>query len=266
MIIKDKIAILSTVINFDLYARTSPLFPRGIRSFVIDGRNGMHGIESICYMMEVLPLDIEWLIMADEDVVFLNREAVYPIIEKMQESGALFSGVRDGGLIAHRDKNPWAINTFFSILHLSEVRKIWNKREMLSNQYVVANEFDDDLSQLPSAYNIESIFEPYYCFYLWLRRKSGKVLFLNSIPKVGDEIANTVFGLDNNPMLHHTWYSRSYGINEKHTKRINKILAEIPEQKSAAQKPIVFKDKSYAFKKYIKKFFRKVLRKLKLSK
>jgi len=50
----SKIAILTTVINFELYNKTSKLFPLGIKKYVIDGRNGMHGIHSIKYMMRIL--------------------------------------------------------------------------------------------------------------------------------------------------------------------------------------------------------------------
>ena len=50
----SKIAILSTVINFDLYAKSSQFFPNDIQKYVIDGRNGMHGLESIFYMMNTM--------------------------------------------------------------------------------------------------------------------------------------------------------------------------------------------------------------------
>ena len=60
---KKKIALLTTVSNFELYAKTSKRFPKGIRHFVIDGRNGMHGIDSVFYMFKKLKnLNIKWLI------------------------------------------------------------------------------------------------------------------------------------------------------------------------------------------------------------
>ena len=67
----NNIAILSTVVNFDLYQKSSPLFPKGIPKYVIDGRNGMHAMDSIRYMFKKLKdQNIDWLIMADEDVFF----------------------------------------------------------------------------------------------------------------------------------------------------------------------------------------------------
>ncbi len=72
-----KTAIISTVANFTLYNKTSKLFPKDIPKYVIDGINGMHGIDSLCYLMKKLKSsDIEWLIMCDEDVVFVNPDLV----------------------------------------------------------------------------------------------------------------------------------------------------------------------------------------------
>ena len=81
MVENSKIAILTTVANFELYRRTSQYFPIGIQKYVIDGTNGMHGIHSIKYMMKTLKnKGIEWLIMADEDVIFSNSEMVFSLI------------------------------------------------------------------------------------------------------------------------------------------------------------------------------------------
>jgi len=96
----SKIAILSTVINKELYQKSSQLFPQNIQKYVIDGSNGMHGLDSIFYMMKKLKgKGIEWLIMADEDVLFVNSKGVFSIIEEMESNGYLVSGVRDGGVI-----------------------------------------------------------------------------------------------------------------------------------------------------------------------
>ena len=81
MVENSKIAMLSTVINFELYAKSSQFFPKDIQKYVIDGRNGMHGLESIIYMMKKLKRrNIEWLIMSDEDVLFQDAAVVFEII------------------------------------------------------------------------------------------------------------------------------------------------------------------------------------------
>ena len=114
----SQIAILSTVINFELYQKSSQLYPIEIQKYVIDGRNGMFALDSIIYMMQKLKdKDIKWLIMADEDVLFANPNLIFDIINKMQAESYTVCGIRDGGLISHRTYNPFLINPFFSVIN-----------------------------------------------------------------------------------------------------------------------------------------------------
>ncbi|WP_298222838.1 hypothetical protein [Flavobacterium sp.] len=259
------IAILSTVVNFDLYQKSAPLFPKGIQKYLIDGRNGMHAMDSVCYMFKKLKdQNIDWLIMADEDVLFINPDLVFPIIQRMEQEQYTVCGVRDGGVIPHRVQNPFAINTFFSIINFKEISQIWNEDEVLKHQFIVKDEFKDDLSQVPGDYSKESLFEPYYCFYFWLRRQHKKILFLDaSVPFEDDAITNLVFDDQGNKMLYHTWYARSYGSNDKHTKRINAIFDKALKTENTEIAPIIFKDPTYAFKKNCAKQYAKVVVKLK---
>ncbi len=261
-----KIAILSTVVNFDLYQKSAPLFPKDIPKYVIDGRNGMHAMDSICYMFKKLKdQNIDWLIMADEDVLFINPELIFPIIDRMEQQGYTICGVRDGGVIPHRVQNPFAINTFFSIVNFKEVLSIWNQSEVLKHQYIVKDEFKDDLNSLTGDYSKESLFEPYYRFYFWLRRKNKKFLFLDaSVPFDVDAVTNLVVDDLGNDMLYHTWYARSYGNNEKHTKRIDDIINKVMKTDSVPVMPILFKDGTYALKKKCMKVYGKVKLKFKL--
>lgn len=129
-----KIAILSTVINNELYQKSSQLFPQNIQKYVIDGTNGMHGLDSIFYMMKKLKgKGIEWLIMADEDVLFKNPNIVFDVIKKMEFQNYTVCGIRDGGLLSHRNYNPYLINTFFSIINFKKIESIWDKKEVLKH-------------------------------------------------------------------------------------------------------------------------------------
>lgn len=259
---KSKIALISTVINFELYQKSSPLFPKGIQNYVIDGRNGMHGIHSLHYLFKKLKgKGIEWLIMADEDVLFTQSDIVFSLIETMEKQQYTVCGVRDGGVIAHRNYNPFVINTFFSILNFKAIEKIYNKREIQNHQYCTPGEFQDDLSKLPYAYNTESTFEMYYCFYFWLRRKGHRFLFLDSITE-SDSIANSIY-VNGKKMLTHTWYARSYGINAKHTERIETFLNQIPTLNSTRPAvPILFKKSTFTLQQKWKKFLAKIRHKL----
>jgi len=259
------IALLTTVANFELYEKSAPLFPQNIQKFVIDGTTGMHGLESIKYMFKKLKnKNIEWLIMADEDVIFSNPNAVFEIIEHMKNNNYTVCGVRDGGMIPHRKQNPYLINTFFSILNFSVIENSWNEKEIIKNQYSKEKEFNDNISNLKYDYNVSSTYEPYYCFYLWLRRKGEKFLFLDAtVPFEDDEITNEVKDHNGKSMLYHTWYARAYGVNEKHTKRIDKIFSLLSVEKSDFENPIIFKDYTFAFRKRINKFIARVVAKLK---
>lgn len=265
MIDKSNIALLTTVANFELYQKSAPLFPQGIQKYVIDGTNGMHAFESIKYMFKKLKgKGIEWLIMSDEDVIFIDSEAVFEMIRFMDENNYTVCGVRDGGMIPHRRQNPYAINTFFSILHFSEVEKIWNQEQVKKNQFIKEKEFSDDLTSLTFEYDPFSVYEPYYCFYFWLRRNTKKILFLEAaVPFAEDDITNSVMDHKGNRLLYHTWYARAYSVNEKHTKRIDAIFQTVTNEKLEYTKPIIFKDITFAFRKRISKFIAKVVAKIK---
>lgn len=257
----SKIAILSTVINFELYSKSSLLFPENIQKYVIDGRNGMHGLHSIFYMMKKLRnKDIEWLIMADEDVLFQDSSIVFNLIKKMEDGNYSIAGVRDGGVIEHRTYNPYLMNTFFSIINFKELEKIWDTQEIINNNYIVGDEFKDDLTSLKGAYDTNSLYEPYYGFYLWLRRKNKKFLFLEAQMNQ-DQITNSII-FQGKELLYHTWYARSYGHNNKHTNRINKIFELLKSTESRKSNPIIFKDHTFFLIQKIKKNYQKVMIKI----
>ena len=143
--------------------------------------------------------------------------------------------------------------------------KYYNKKEVLKNKFTNINEFDDDLTKLRYSYDKNSLYEPYYCFYLWLRRKGERILFLDSImlDSTNDKISNIVKDTNGDILLYHTWYARSYGNNEKHTKRINQVLHQINIPESKRKIEIVFKDDYFKFKKIGLKFLKRFKQKIK---
>lgn len=259
---KSKIVILSTVINTELYQKSSQLFPENIQKYVIDGKNGMYGLDSIFFMMKKLKnKDIDWLIMADEDVLFQNTNLIFNIINKMESEKHIVCGIRDGGLISHREQNPYLINTFFSIVNFKELELIWNKKQIIKNNFLIENEFKDNLKNLHFEFDIKSLYEPYYCFYLWLRRKNKKFLFLDSNqPIQNDKISNAVY-FEGELLLYHTWYARSYGNNKKHTDRIDKIFELLNFNSEHNIPPVIFKDNTF----FIRKFLRKQLKRMEMK-
>jgi hypothetical protein len=265
---KSRIAILTTVANFELYSKTSQLFPKGVKRFVIDGTNGMHGIHSLLYMFRVLKnKNIDWLIMADEDVIFQDSAEVFQLIDAMKKNDFTVCGLRDGGLIAHRNFNPYVVNTFFSIINFKKIASIFDEHSILKNQYTIEDEFSDSINHLPYEYSETSLYEPYYCFYLWLRRRGEKFLFLEAgMPFKEDTITNSIYSINGKLLAYHSWHARSYGVNSKHTARINKLISKTKIVDSSCNSEYeIFKDKSFYFKHNIKKLLRRIKLKLGLK-
>jgi hypothetical protein len=262
----SKIAIITTLINKKLYEKSHLLFPENTIRYIIDGTNGMFGIDSIFYMMKKLKgKGIEWLIMADEDVLFLNPNNIFPIIEKMKKEDYLISGVRDGGVVSNRTYSPYLINTFFSIINFKELESIWNKKEILKNQYIDKGEFKENFDELTESYDINSLYEPYYCFYFWLLRKGKKILFLEASKFSDDDDKTTiVYGLDKTILLYHTWYARSYGNNDRHTKRINKIFDLIQFPQNRIFEITYYRDRTFFMRRKILKYRKRIFNRLKI--
>lgn len=246
---KNKVAIVTTVSNFDLYNQTINFFPSGIRIYKVDGTKGFYGIRSLLFFIEKLKnSNVDWLIMADEDVVFKNPEYVFELIAYMEEQGFITCGMRDGGTLQWRGENPYSINTYFSVLNLKEIYPIYNRKRILANQYIVENEDLGELKNLNSEnYKTDSLFEPYYCFYFWLLRNNKKILYLNATSPDKNE-TTLVFDHKGRELLYHAWYSRFYNIETKHTARINDVLKYGQNPVVKNRYPILLKNPLFNFK------------------
>lgn len=249
LIDQDKISFLTTVSNFKLYKKTSIYYPPHNERYVIDGREGMYGIQSIIFMMDKLKdKEIDWIIMIDEDGILIDYENIVDLINYMNEHKFIVCGMQDGGVIPIRHHSPFAINTYFSILNIKKLKEIWNAEGILKNQYINKGEFEISNDFIKYEYDMESVFEGYYCFYFWLLRKGQKILYLNAENFIeGDIYSNVLFNHLNKPIMYHTWYARVYGKVKTHTNRINNVIAirnKINNNKSKYKKPIIYKDLS----------------------
>tara|TARA_R110000822_G_scaffold122364_5_gene256506 strand:+ start:307 stop:1089 length:783 start_codon:yes stop_codon:yes gene_type:complete len=257
------VAILTTVANFDLYYKTNPMFDCKYDRYVIDGKDGMHGIHSLLYMMKKFKnLNYDYIIMADEDFILKSNKTVVDLIAEMKKKKITIAGVRDGGVIHHRNYNPFCINTFFSIINLKRVKEIWNKKEVLQNQKIGINEFMLEVV-LPFEFNEKSLYEPYYCFYLWLLRKGEKIKYLTSksLNINNDQITNVVLDDNSNIIGFHSWYARSYGIHKLHTDRINVLLDGLKHNETV--KFVLWQNATFKYIQYWVKFLKKVKIKIK---
>ncbi len=258
---KRNVAIITTVSNFSLYEHTVNFFPSGIKIYVVDGTKGFYGIRSLLFFIDKLRnSEIEWLVMADEDVIFTNPESVFDLISFMKEKNYTTCGMRDGGTLHWRGENPYSINTFFSVLNLKEIKTVFNRKEILANQYINENENLGNLKNLNSCnYKTDSLFEPYYCFYFWLLRNDKKILYLDATGPDKDE-TTLVFDHKGKELLYHAWYSRFYNIESRHTDRINKVLTYGVNPSTKNRSPIILKNPGYRFKLFVYTFLQKLKR------
>lgn len=250
---KQQIGILTTVSNWELYRKTIQFFPSEIQIFAINGSNNFFGLNSMTFFMKKLEkYKIDWLIMADEDVIFTDHKRVFELIDFLNINNFAACGMRDGGMLSWRDQNPYLLNTFFTILNLKDIYTIYNEEEMLSNQFIKDGEFNENVEGLPfNNYHVDSLFEPYYCFFLWLLRKGRKIKYLHGF---NPELNETTVVLDHKgqEILYHTWYARLYNKDKVHTERINKAIQN-GVSTGAVLKPIILKNYKYHLDKVIKK-------------
>ena len=218
------IGTLSTVVNFDLYHRSAALFPNEVPKFVIDGTNGTYGIDSIRLLFGRTPkLDIDYLVCFDEDFILTDFNIIKELIKFMEHNDIDIAGVRDGGIITHREHHPLCLNTFFNVINYRKISEKWSWKIVSSHQKIIEGEFDNEnLSSLAYKYNLSSLFEPYYCFYLWALRSGSKILYLDAF-MCDDNISNTVIW--NNKLVgYHTWYARKYQKDTAQTSRIDRLF------------------------------------------
>ena len=262
-----KIAIVTTVNNKLLYNITIQTFPQNIELIAIDGSKGLFGLNSIKFIFKKLSSKrYSWIIMVDEDVLFVNPESVIKIIDEMIKNDIDVCGIRDGGVLSWRDKNPYLPNPFFCILNFEKIKSLYSEKEIDGNQFLLVNEFDDDVSSLKFKYDADSIFEEYYCFFLWLRRKKFRFDFLHAVSDTfeNDLETTTVFDFNGEILLYHTWYARTYGLSEFHTKRIDRIINEcLPQITQHTIRAIWLKDYAFHCRRYFRKIKNKVLNKFK---
>ena len=135
------------------------------------------------------------------------------------------------------------------------------RKEIQKQQYSNPNEFTEDLKNLNVEFDVTSLYEPYYCFFLWLKRKNQRFLFLNAelLHPDTDELATKVYALDNKPLLIHTWYARAYGKNAAQTKRIDSIIdTYAPDSNDHSKEAEVYKDEFFKYKLGLRKLKKRI--------
>lgn len=259
---KNKVGIITTVANWKLYRETQHFFPQGIQIFAIDGTSALYGLKSMIFFMKKLRrYNLDWLIMADEDVIFEEPEKIFDLIDYLDKNQYTVAGMSEADRLEKETKHPYVINTFFGVLNLKEIYEIYNEKEMLANQYALPNEFPREVEEnIFYEHPMTSLAESYYCFFLWLKRKGKKTKFLRSSRPLKDDFLTTALHDHYGQiLLYHTWFARFYAEDSFHTNRINRVLSR---GKFNIQNPnvVIFKNHRHNVKFFFYKYFRRLRR------
>lgn len=256
------IAIVTTVNNWDLYGKTSKSFPMEVDIYAVDGSDRFYGLRSLMFVLKKFKkTSYKWLLLVDEDAVFSSTTELYSLIRYMEAEKITACGMRDGGEIKWRNFSPYSINTFFCIINLEKIYKVFNSKEIIDNQYILKDEFSYQIPNLKySNYRKDSLFEEYYCFFFWLLRKNKKIFYLEATNPFHDE-TTALKNHKNEVFLYHAWYSRFYGKDKVHTERINKMI-DLGQKTNNTVSPVLLKNIPYKLKFLVYKYYRRFLRKL----
>ena len=211
------------------------------------------------YLVQLLQADAEWVLNIDEDAFVFDKEALNDLVDYCIDNGYENCGMPDGGVVHLRKMNPLVTNPYFNLFHVKTIREKLSKAESLDIRLedVDVNQLFSDLSCFREPYNFHCVdAEPYYPLLLWMSQ-NVKTLYLNATNHPDGE--STV--LENHkgrPFLIHTWYSRFYGRDKTHTKRINKAFEECLEKRSISYKEPL-SDRLYEPMMKAKRFFKRII-------
>lgn len=180
------------------------------------------------YLLAMLKSKADWGINIDEDAFVTNMDALKSLIDYCMANNIVNCGMPDGGVVQIRNHNPLVTNPFFNIIDLASIRKRYTK-EALENYATHIAEFEQATpsGMLKCEYSYD-YFEPYCNFFVWTSQ-NFKTLYLDAQVH-SDGISTILLNQEGVPMITHTWYSRFYGIDHAHTKRINQIIDQYSEQ------------------------------------
>lgn len=217
------------------------------------------------YIYEILKRNIDFAINIDEDAFILDNKKLLSLLEYCITNNIINCGFPDGGVLPIRSHNPIVTNPFFNIINVREIRKKFTYQRI--NQFSLDDyDYTNIVPQklLKSEY-VYDFYEPYYPVLLWINL-NFKTLYLDGETH-SDGISTILKDMNGEPFLYHSWYSRFYGKEEIHTKRINNLYSEcinspIPNESlsESLRKKIDSLEHKYYFR--LKVFIKKKLKKL----
>lgn len=173
----------------------------------------------------ILNNDADFVINIDEDAFVIDNDRLMKLLDYVKDNNYINCGMPDGGVVEIRQHNPLVTNPFFNILNVKEIRKKFNLEEINNNYSSHKTEFENfSTTHLKNDKYKFDFYEPYYPFFIWLT-VNFKTLFLNATVHK-DGISTVLKDHLDQPFLVHSWYSRYYGKDTNHTKRINSLFKQ----------------------------------------
>lgn len=219
------IIVVTRSMNEKLYGWSQSLLTLPYPRRRITGLN--HWRNATDYLHALFEIDVEWLINMDEDCFVINNDRIAGLLAYMQENDYDFCGNPDGGVCIHRFHNPVVTNPFFNIFNVGKIRPALRKANLFR---VNETQYDPQLERFTPTHLLREghdfahdNFECYYGFFFWLLLNGFKPLYLPSI-ELADGLTTELRDHENVPFLYHTWFTRKYGSDEAHTKRIDSIF------------------------------------------
>lgn len=212
--------IVVTSMNRALRKLCQLFIPRDFPVFVVDGARGCWGIRAIEYVIDNAPCDRA--VLLDEDAFIMDADRLRRLVSWSGRTRTACVGMCDGGVVPIRTYNPNALNPFFNILDLRQIRQQWDANECRSFTGAARNVLElrapEHVLTPGVSYRFDE-FEPYYCFYFWLHAKAFPINWLRAETH-RDGISTLLHDMEGEPFLLHTWYGRTFGREPRHTARI----------------------------------------------
>ena len=203
-----------------LYSRAESFWPTGIRRHRCTDFNYFHG--AIDFLWHVIDTAEDIAIICDEDCFIYDWERCRYLLKYLQTSG-LVVGLNDGGLIGHRNHEPWfQLNPYFMIIDCKNLRFACGDMLKKDRQRINKLGYHFAIDQYRPSFidpdfgnDYQPICEPFHglsCFLVL----NGLVTFIPAKEWQDGITTDTGFAL-------HSWYSREYHVSQEQQERIDMV-------------------------------------------
>jgi len=212
-----KIAIFTRSMNYSLYKMSDTTILLPFKHYRLTYTTA-HG-----YLYQILKYNIDYAINIDEDAFVIDNDALLSLLTYCIKEKIVNCGMRDGGVLPIRFGNPLVTNPFFNILDVKTIKMNFSIDKIVENQDSEINYENLLPTSLPFKFEISNDYEPFYPFFLWLN-SNYKTLFLD-VKEHEDKYTTILYNQLRQPIIYHSWFSRFYGNDDFHTKRILKLYS-----------------------------------------